>query len=134
MPGPGLSYNPSVQTSPQIPAVVVEAEEARLREQVLARWQALIKGDFDAAYLFETPGYRSVYTPSQFRAQFGNQTRWVMAVVKDIRYDDPMVARVRVEVAYRYAEPEKGGAMVNMTQIASETWLRKGDQWWHQQD
>jgi len=133
MPGPGPG--PSVQTSPQRPAVAVAgAEEAQLRARVLARWEALIGGDFKAAYSFETPAYRAIYTPSQFRAQFGNQTRWIMANLKEIRYDDPMVAKVRVEVAYRYAEPERDGKMADMTSEVNEIWLRKEEQWWRQED
>lgn len=134
-PGPGPDSGSTVQTSPQLPPVVVtEAEEAQLRERALARWQALIQGDFDAAYQFETPAYRAIYTPAQFRAQFGNQTRWVMAEIKEIRYDDAMVAKVRVEVAYRYAELAKNNELVDMTYEVNEIWLRKGDQWWRQRD
>lgn len=131
----GQSGSQGVQ-QPASPAssVVSEADEAQLKERVLARWQALIKGDFDAAYQFETPAYRSIYTPSQFRYQFGNQTLWHMANVMDIHYDDPIMARVRVEVAYRYAEPAKGRGMQNMAQQVNETWLRKEGQWWRQQD
>lgn len=113
---------------------VGETDEAQLKERVLVRWQALVKGDFDAAYQFETPAYRAAYTPSQFRYQFGNQTLWRMANIIDIHYDDPIVARVQVEIAYRYAEPAKGHRMQDMTQQVNETWLRKEEQWWHQQD
>ncbi|MDS4028025.1 MAG: hypothetical protein RKO25_13700 [Candidatus Contendobacter sp.] len=128
--GPGSS----VQASPQ-PSLVTEAEETQLKERVLARWQALIRGDFEAAYQFETPAYRAVYTPSQFRYRFGNQIRWRMANITDIHYDDdPIVARVRVEVAYRYANPEKGREMLDMIQGVNEVWLRKEGQWWRQQD
>ena len=134
-PGPGPDPDSAVQTSPQLPPVVVtDAEEVQLKERVLARWQALIQGDFDAAYPFETPVYRAIYTPSQFRSQFGNQTRWVMAKVEEIRYDDPMVAKVRVKVAYRYAEPAKNGEAVDMVYDVNEIWLRKEDQWWRQKD
>lgn len=131
----GSGPSQSVQASPQLSAVVVaDAEEAQLKERVLARWQALIKGDFEAAYQFETPAYRAIFTSNQFRYQFGNQTRWRMANIANIRYDDSIVARVRVEVAYRYANPEKGREMLDMTQGVNEVWLRKEGQWWRQQD
>lgn len=114
--------------------MVNEADEALLKERVLARWQALIKGDFEAAYQFETPAYRAIFTPSQFRYQFGNQTLWRLANVMNIHYDDPIVARVQVEVAYRYVEPDKSREMLNLTHQVGEIWLRKEGQWWHQQD
>lgn len=122
------------QPAPPASSGVSEADEAQLKERVLARWQALIKGDFDVAYQFETPAYRAIYTPSQFRYQFGNQTLWRMANVMDIHYDDPIVARVQVEVAYRYVEPARGRGMQDMTHQVSETWLHKEGQWWRQQD
>jgi hypothetical protein len=136
--GPGPAPIPDssleVKTSPQPPTVVVsDAEEAQLRTRVLARWEALIKGDFGAAYQFETPAYRTVYTPNQFRVQFSNQTRWIMANIKDIRYDDSSVARVAVEVLYRYIVPDKND-VAEMNHVLNEIWLRKDDQWWRQRD
>ena len=124
-------------TAPQAqpPAVVVAAtDEVQLKERVLARWQALIQRDFEAAYPFETPAYRAIYTPRQFLAQQGGQVDWRMANVKDIRYDDPDVARVVVEITYRYAEPGAKGQALNLTQDVKETWLRKDGQWWRQRD
>lgn len=126
------------QSGQEIPqpasSIIRAADEAHLKERVLARWQALIKGDFEAAYQFETPVYRAIYTPSQFRYQFGNQTLWRMANVVNIHYDNSIVARVQVEVAYRYADPEMGQDLKNMTHQVSEIWLRKEGQWWRQQD
>lgn len=111
-----------------------EADQVLLKERVVARWQALIKGDFDVAYQFQTPAYRAVYTPSQFRYQFGNQTLWRMANIMDIHYDAPIVARVQVEVAYQYADAGEGRGVKDMTHRVGETWLRKEEQWWHHQD
>lgn len=111
-------------------------DEALLRQRIADRWQALVKGDFEAAYQFETPAYRAIYTPVQFRYQFGNQALWRMASVKEIHYDGPTVARVWVDVDYRYAEPgmKKDQRMLNMTHGINEVWLYKDGQWWRQQE
>jgi len=117
------------------PSVTVDtAVETQMKERILARWQALIKRDFEATYLFETPAYRAIYTLRQFMGQQGNQVDWRMARVKEIHYDDPMVARVIVEITYRYAEPTENGQVRDLTQEVKETWLRKDGQWWHQRD
>jgi len=117
------------------PSVAVDATvEAQLKERVLARWQVLIKRDFEAAYSFETPAYRAIYTPRQFMGQQGGQVDWRAAKVKEIRYDDPMVARVVVEITYRYAEPGESGQIRDSAQEIKETWLRKDGQWWRQRD
>ena len=122
------------QPAPPASSGVSEADEAQLKERVLARWQALIKRDFEAAYSFETPAYRAIYTPRQFMGQQGGQVGWRTAKVKEIRYDDPVVARVAVEITYRYAEPGEGGQVFDLNGNVSETWLRQDGQWWRQQD
>jgi len=122
-------------SAPVKPLVTVDAAvEAQLKERVLARWQTLIKRDFEAAYSFETPAYRAIYTPRQFMGQQGGQVDWRAAKVKEIRYDDPMVARVVVEITYRYAEPGESGQIRDSAQEIKETWLRKDGQWWRQRD
>lgn len=128
---------PAPATSAQIPppkVVAPAADEALLKERVLARWRALIDRDFDAAYPFETPAYRAIYTPSQLRSQNSGQIEWRMVTVKQIDYDDPDVARIQLEVAYRYAEPGKENQAFDMMQTVREIWLRKDGQWWHQQN
>jgi hypothetical protein len=56
-----------------------------------------------------------------------------MANIKDIRYDDSSVARVAVEVLYRYIVPDKND-VAEMNHVLNEIWLRKDDQWWRQRD
>lgn len=122
-------------STPVKPSVTVDAAvEAQLKERVLARWQALIKRDFEAAYSFETPAYRVIYTPRQSMGQQGGQVDWRAAKVKEIRYDDPMVAKVAVEITYRHAEAGEGGQVLDLAQEVEETWLRKDGQWWRQHD
>lgn len=124
----------AAQAQQPVSPAVGEAEETRLKNRVHARWQALAKGDFEAAYQFETPAYRAIYTPRHFQYQFGGQIVWRMANVKNIHYDDPSVARVEVEVAYLYGEPEKKDSPVlNTTSRISEVWLFKDGEWWRQQ-
>jgi len=120
-------------SAPVKPSVTVDAAvEAQLKERVLARWQALIKRDFEVAYSFETPAYRAIYTPRQFMGQQGGQVGWRAAKVKEIRYDDPNVAWVLVEITFQFAEAGENGQVRDMTQDLNEIWLRKDEQWWHQ--
>jgi hypothetical protein len=126
---------PSDPSASLVSAPIERTDEALLRQRIADRWQALIKGDFEAAYQFETPAYRAVYTSLQFKYQFGNQIAWRVANVKDVRYDDSNVARVTVSVSYHYDEPEKKEYRpLNTTAQINEIWLRKDGQWWHQQD
>lgn len=138
--GPGVwatdaATAPAATAEAPAPAVVAPAaDEALLKERIHARWQALIERNFDAAYQFETPAYRAIYTPSLFRSKTSGSLDWRTITVKKIDYDGPDVARIQLEVAYRYAEPEKEGPVYDMTQTLWETWLRRNGQWWHQED
>ena len=101
-----------------------------LRTRVEARWAALIAGNFDRAYEFETPAYRKIYTAQQFRARFGEALRWKQARVVEIELKRPEVATVAVEIEYSIFVSERG--MMEDKVVDTETWLRVDGQWWHQ--
>jgi hypothetical protein len=101
-----------------------------LRTRVEARWAALIAGDFDRAYEFQTPAYRKIYTAQQFRARFGEALRWKQARVVEIALKQPEVATVAVEVEYGFSVSGRG--MMEDKVVDTETWLRVDGQWWHQ--
>jgi hypothetical protein len=101
-----------------------------LRTRVEARWAALIAGDFDRAYEFQTPAYRKIYTAQQFRARFGEALRWKQARVVEIELKRPEVATVAVEIEYSIFVSERG--MMEDKVVDTETWLRVDGQWWHQ--
>lgn len=101
-----------------------------LRARVEARWAALVAGDFDRAYEFETPAYRKIYTAQQFRARFGRDLRWKQARVVEIELRRPEVATVAVEIEYSIFASGRG--MMEDKTVDTETWLRVDGQWWHQ--
>lgn len=101
-----------------------------LRSRVEARWAALVAGDFDRVYEFETPVYRKIYTAQQFRARFGKDLRWKHARVVEIELKRPEVAAVAVEI--EYSIPISGRGIMEDKIVDTETWLRVDGQWWHQ--
>lgn len=78
----------------------LEAQKPQIAERAEARWKALIKGDFDTAYMYLTPEYRSVFSAQQFRSRFGGAVAWKLARVASVEYDRSNVAQVVVEVEY----------------------------------
>src|SRR5215470_14674822 len=46
-----------------------EVKAASVKERSSARWEALIKGDKDAAYTYLSPGTRQMMTLDQYRAR-----------------------------------------------------------------
>lgn len=109
---------------------VSEAEEARLRERVDGRWQALIQGEFQSAYEYELPSFRERTSFEQYRGRFGQAVEWHMVTITDVSYDSPEVARVRVAIDHSFT-PSSGAQVVRTVSGMRETWLKRDGQWWH---
>lgn len=101
-----------------------------LRARAEARWQALIAGDFDNAYTFETPAYRALYTAQQYRSRYGKGLRWQQARVVQVDLKSPEVAIVTLEIDYSFHVSGQG--MMDNKGSVTETWLWVDGQWWHQ--
>jgi len=101
-----------------------------LKERAEARWDALIKGDFEKAYSFTTPEYRDVVSMQQYKGKYGRVLDWQMAKVLNVSYDDPAVATVSVEVRYRVDLPGIRGEVFETQKTIPEKWLYKDRKWW----
>lgn len=111
---------------------VVGAMEAAegLGSRAEGRWTALIAGDFEKAYAFETPAYRALYSFSQYRSIYGTGLRWQQARVVKVDRQAPEVAMVTLEVDYSFQVSGQG--MMDQRKVITETWLWVDGQWWHQ--
>lgn len=123
---PGCATRP-----PEFSEAWQQAQHDVLKQRAEARWAALIDGDFDRAYMFTTPEYRSVVSAQQYRGKYGRVVDWRVAHVKEVSYDDPAVATVAVELAYRVALPGTGGKVVETQSLLSEKWIYKHREWWY---
>jgi hypothetical protein len=98
-------------------------------ERAEARWDALIKRDFEAAYEFQSPAYREVYDHKRFRQNFGNAVAWKAARVVDVSINDQL-AKVVMEITYSVPLPGAGGVYEG-TQKINEKWIMENESWWH---
>jgi hypothetical protein len=106
------------------------ADEAALVSRVETRWRALIARDFEAAYEFELPSYRERNSLEKFRGSFKSAVTWVVATVSEVRYDEPMIARVKVAVEYAAPTSWPDQAEKPRAYIGEVCFKRDG-QWWH---
>lgn len=101
--------------------------ENRLAERAEQRWHALIAGDFDQAYEYETPGYRSVYSMKAFQNRFGRHIRWQDVTIQSVSVSDDM-AEVQVMIAFKTLTPE--GRVIEGFQPVRERWQLVRGEWW----
>jgi hypothetical protein len=108
-----------------------QSQHPELKDRAEKRWGALIKGDFETAYTFSSPDFRAVVSLQQYRSKFGRALSWRLARVVNVSYDEPTVATVSVEVAYRTSLPGIVGEMIETQSLISEKWVYKNRQWWY---
>lgn len=96
-----------------------------------ARWDALLAGDYETAYLYHSPGYRS----SHSRGDFELSMRLRKVQYKDARYLEQSCegdrCDLKFEVDYQIASPVPGLDKWQSTSIIDETWVRTENEWWH---
>lgn len=92
------------------------------------RWQALIDNDFTAAYGFETPGYRSVYSVEAYRNRFGEHARWKSVRVRSVEIDNDVA---HVKLALDFQSQLANGQMIDSQRFIEERWLLIEGEWWY---
>ena len=100
-----------------------EARRMLVTDRVNARWAALIKGDFDSAYMFLSPASRQVVSPAEFKAR----TRG--SGFREVKVDSvecvPEVCKVRLLLTYDHR------LMKGITTPLSESWVIEQGQAWY---
>lgn len=103
--------------------------ESQLAARVQARWDALIAGDYEKAYSFETPAYRSVFSIQQYKGRIGDAVAWKNARVLSSKYDENHMASVSVAVEYEALVSLAGN--VRSVRVMAEKWLYSDGAWWY---
>ena len=112
----------------------VDDEAARrdaLKKRVLAKWDAMVKRDFDAVYAFTSPAYREAFSLSVFKRKFGNaRVQWqsVDVVSMDFKGNDAATVNIKINIVYHDPQSQKS---INMATHDQESWVYNDGQWWY---
>ena len=106
-------------------AAVAPRSETVVKERAQARWDALVKGDFNAAYGYMSPGSRSVTTAADYAAGL-RRGFWKSAVVEKVECGSAQACDVSATIEYEFS------GMRTKTPLR-ETWIRDGSEWWYLQ-
>ena len=105
-----------------------EVKAASVKERSSARWEALIRGDKDAAYTYLSPGTRQMMTLDQYRAR-PQVITFTAAQVEKVDCDAETCS-VGLNVTYDYL-PVKGTTRAKgVTTYVQETWVLENGQLW----
>jgi hypothetical protein len=95
------------------------------------RWDALLAGDYETAYSFYSPGFRSTTTMIDLAIKIRSQrVQWVSAEYKDHSCDES-ACTVNVLVGFKIAKPVKGMKVWESSSLVDEQWVKTEGQWWY---
>lgn len=103
------------------------APQDQVKQRATERWQALVAGDFDKAYSYNTPGFHALVTPAAYRGRIGSAVKWLGAEVTRVDCPEPTKCDVQIRLVYR---PVLGGGKGSYSTYLDETWLLEDGKWW----
>ena len=95
-----------------------------------AHWDALLAGDYEAAYEFLSPGYRSAFTVADYRAEFQSRRVAYTSAQYQSHECEKDVCTVKVKLGYRVQRPAPGLKEWESRSFVEESWIRSDGEWW----
>lgn len=123
---------PAVPASP-VPSATeaTQTRQALLEQRVTARWDALIRRDFETAYSFTSPSYRALFPLNAFKSQFGESADWrrIEVVKVDFKGEDAATVGINLYFGYHHSGAEKSEFEIKT--YVQEPWVSVDGQWWY---
>jgi len=104
-------------------AVAPSSPEDAVKRRAQARWDALVKSDFNAAYGYMSPGSRSIVTAPEYAASL-RAGFWKSAVVDKVECGSAQSCEVGATIEYEHLGRRTKTPL-------RETWIREGQDWWY---
>ncbi len=100
-----------------------QSPEAAVKERAQERWDALVKGDFKAAYAYLSPGSKQVISEKDY-VQRLRKGFWKSAEVGKVTCASPQSCQAQVSIEYEFQ------GLRTRTPL-HESWIREGSTWWY---
>ena len=106
------------------------SSDSLVKQRAQALWDAILAKDYDTAYGFYSPGYRSSHTRVDFEIYLRTRrVRWTSAEVQEASCKAD-VCTVTALLGYSVAGAVPGVPMWKSKKKLEETWVRTQGQWW----
>jgi hypothetical protein len=92
------------------------------------RWRALIAGEFENAYAYNTASFRAVVSPASYRGRTGAAVKWMGAEVTSVVCAEATTCKVNVRLDFQPLLGGRGGS--SYSTYLDESWLFEDGQWW----
>ncbi|MGB0513470.1 MAG: hypothetical protein ACPGJE_01365 [Wenzhouxiangellaceae bacterium] len=107
------------------------SDEEVVTQRAQERWDALVSGDFEGSYAYQSPGYRQQTSAIEHVVGLSRrQIVWTAANVTEVDCEESR-CQVTINVAYRAdGAPGVLSGLKNERPVR-EIWVRLDDQWWY---
>jgi len=102
----------------------LETKQAVVRERAEARWQAIIKGNYPAAYAYLSPASRGVVSAGTFEARQKGVVTYTGVKIDTVSCE-AAACKVKLWLTYNHK------VMKGVTTPAEESWIIDGGQAWY---
>jgi hypothetical protein len=102
----------------------VETKQAMVRERAEARWRAIIKGDYPAAYAYLSPASRELVNLGTFEARMTGVVKYTGIKIDTVSCE-AAACKVKLWLTYDHK------VMKGVTTPAEEAWIIDGGQAWY---
>jgi len=100
-------------------------------ERAKARWDAVISGDYETAYSYYTPGYRSSTSLVDFALVLrARRVNWTSASYVDHQCEEKR-CKLTFKIGFRLIAPLPGVTTYNGFQFLEDTWILTDGEWWY---
>jgi hypothetical protein len=105
--------------------------EEIVAERAQARWDALLEGDYEAAWDYYSPGFRDRVSVTELASELGGRPfRYEGAEIRRVACEDQR-CEVRVAVEFEIPSAPNHLSGFRSRQGIEEIWLFIDDQWWY---
>ena len=99
-------------------------------QRAKARWEALLSGDYETAYTYYSPGYRSTMSVVDFTiGQRLRRVAWTSAEYKEHNCE-ASVCKVKFNAGYKVNNPVPGVDVFEDVTVVENTWIKSDGAWW----
>ena len=108
----------------------VSTSESQVPSRSQARWDALLEGDYETAYEYLSPGYRSSVSRVDYEVEWRiRRVNYESAQYKSHDCDE-YACTVKIFVAFNVSQPIPGVPVFKSTRMLEETWVQADGAWW----
>lgn len=113
----------------------VDSEKNKLDNRVADYWNYKINKEFDKAYEFLSPGWKSSEPQEAYQQRMvASKVNWTKASFNKKECSQPDLCKVFIDIEYEFNMRAGGNTLMKVPTTVSEKWIMKDNRWYQVPD